>query len=64
MDETLVDSLLSGPEGSFSCQGQDWDGSADAMHTMHMGIAGIAAQWIQRWFVNNDDVTDKIIMNV
>jgi len=64
VDENLVDSLLSGPEGSFSCQGEGWDGSAESMNTMHMAIAGIAVQWIQRWFVDNDNVTDKIIMNV
>lgn len=64
VDENLVDALLSGPEGSFSCQGEGWDGSAESMNTMHMAIAGIAAQWVQRWFVNNDDVTDKIILNV
>ena len=64
VDETLVDSLLSGPEGSFSCQGQDWDGSATSMNTMHMAIAGIASQWIQKWWNDHDDVADKIIMNV
>ena len=31
---------------------------------MHMAIAGIAAQWIQRWWNDHDDVADKIIMNV
>ena len=64
VDENLVDALLSGPEGSFSCQAEGWDGLASEMNAMHMAIAGIAAQWIQRWWNDHDDVADKIIMNV
>ena len=64
VDENLVDALLSGPDGSFSCQAEGWDGLASEMNTMHMAIAGIAAQWIQRWWNDHDDVADKIIMNV
>tara|TARA_R100000152_G_C6776041_1_gene204896 strand:+ start:37 stop:627 length:591 start_codon:yes stop_codon:yes gene_type:complete len=63
-DANLVDTFLSGPEGSFSCQGGDWDGSGKDINTMHMAIAGIATQWIQRWFVDNDDVADKMVINV
>jgi hypothetical protein len=29
-----------------------------------MAIAGIAAQWIQRWFVDKDGVIDKMVINV
>ena len=64
IDPNLVDSMLSGPDGSFSCQGTDWDGSAEDIDTMHIAIAGIATQWIQKWFKDNDDVIDKMVINV
>ena len=64
VDPNLMDTFLSGPEGSFSCQGGDWDGSGKDINTMHMAIAGIAAQWIQRWFNDKDGVIDKMVINV
>ena len=60
----LIPTLLTGAEGSFSCQGGDWDGSAKDINTMHIVMAGIASQWIQRWFNDNDDVTDKMVVHV
>lgn len=60
----LIPDLLVGAEGSFSCQGGDWDGSAKDISTMHIAIAGIATQWIQRWFNDNSDVADKMVVNV
>jgi len=64
MNPSLMESMLAGPDGSFSCQGTDWDGSAEDIDTMHIAIAGIATQWIQKWFKNNDDVVDKMVVNV
>jgi len=64
IDPTLMDSMLAGPDGSFSCQGTEWDGSPEDIDTMHIAIAGIATQWIQKWFKNNDDVIDKMVVNV
>ena len=64
VDTSLVGDFLSGPEGSFSCQGEDWDGSSEGIDTMHIAIAGIATQWIQKWFNNNEDVMEKYILNV
>lgn len=64
VDENLVDALLAGPDGSFSCQGEDWDGSPEEINTMHICIAGAATQWIQRWFNDNDNVTDKVVWNI
>jgi hypothetical protein len=61
--ELAVD-LLTGPEGSFSCQGEDWDGSAEGIDTMHMAIAGVGAQWIQKWFINHDDVAHNVMLNI
>ena len=64
VDENFQDTLLNGPEGSFSCQGGDWDGTGKEVNCMHMLIAGYAAQWIQKWFNDNDDVVDKVVLNV
>jgi len=63
-DPTLMDTMLDGPEGSFSCQGTDWEGDAEGIDTMHIAIAGIATQWIQKWFNDNNDVIDKMVVNV
>lgn len=64
MDPSLMESMLAGPQGSFSCQGTDWDGSAKDIDTMHIAISGIATQWIQKWFNDNDDVIDKMVVNI
>lgn len=64
VNPTLIPDLLAGADGSFSCQGGDWDGSAKDISAMHIAIAGIATQWIQRWFNDNNDVTDKMVVNV
>ena len=64
VDENLVDDLLAGAEGSFSCQGGEWDGSPEQVNCMQIAIAGIATQWIQRWFIDNDNVADKMVVNV
>ena len=61
---TLQDAMLDGPDGSFSCQGTDWEGDAEGIDTMHIAIAGIATQWIQKWFNDNNDVIDKMVVNV
>ena len=64
INPTLIPDLLRGAEGSFSCQGGDWDGSAKDINTMHIVMAGIASQWVQRWFNDNNDVADKMVVNV
>lgn len=56
------DTLLAGPEGSFSCQGDSWDGTTKNVHFMQVAIAGIGAQWIQRWF-NKEDVCSFKVVN-
>ena len=63
-DPTLMDSMLEGPDGSLSCQGTDWEGEAEGIDTMHIAIAGAATQWIQKWFNDNNDVIDKMVMNI
>ena len=57
----LFTELTSGPEGSFSCQGDAWDGGTKNIHFMHCAIAGIGAEWIQRWFNNEDTFTNRMI---
>ena len=62
-DPKMYDTLLAGPEGSFSCQGDSWDGSNSGVHFMQVVIAGIGAQWIQRWF-NEEEVKSFMVVNV
>ena len=59
------DTFLSGPEGSFSCQGEGFNNTRNVadIHFTHTAIAGMGAQWLQRWF-NNERVTDKLVINV
>tara|TARA_R100000664_G_C2660598_1_gene76991 strand:- start:21 stop:584 length:564 start_codon:yes stop_codon:yes gene_type:complete len=62
-DPNMYDTLLAGPEGSFSCQGDTWDGSNQNVHFMQVVAAGMGAQWIQRFFAG-DDVGDFKVVNV
>ena len=62
-DPNQYDTLLAGPEGSFSCQGDSWDGSTKNVHFMQVAIAGFGAQWIQRWF-NKEDVCSFKVVNL
>tara|TARA_R100000742_G_C4244926_1_gene63988 strand:+ start:70 stop:651 length:582 start_codon:yes stop_codon:yes gene_type:complete len=57
--------FLAGPNGSFSCQGESFNESSktEAIHFTHVAIAGMGAQWIQRWF-NKEEVFDKRIVNI
>ena len=62
-DPKMYDTLLAGEERSFSCQGDSWDGSNKGVHFMQVAIAGMGAQWIQRWF-NGEEVCDFKVVNV
>lgn len=62
-DPKMYDSLLAGEERSFSCQGDSWDGSNTGVHFMQVAIAGLGAQWVQRWF-NKEEVRDYMVVNV
>ena len=55
------DELLAGPDGNFSCQGDDWDGKAKGINCMHYVVAGLGAQWIQRWF-SKDHVDNEMVV--
>jgi len=62
-DPKMYDTLLAGKDGSFSCQGDSWDGTNKNVHFMQVVIAGIGAQWIQRFF-NDEEVKDFMVVNV
>ena len=64
-DKKFSETFLNGPDGSFSCQGEDFNKTKNAsdLHFTHVVIAGYGAQWIQRW-LNGDEVADKVIINV
>jgi len=63
-DPKMYDSLLAGDDTrTFSCQGDSWDGSNKGVHFMQVAVAGIGAQWIQRWF-NDEEVPDFRMVNV
>jgi len=62
-DPKMYDTLLAGEERSFSCQGDSWDGSNKGVHFMQVAIAGMGAQWVQRWF-NGEEVCDFKVVNV
>lgn len=60
----MYDTLLAGDGGrSFSCQGDSWDGSNKGVHFMQVAIAGLGAQWAQRWF-NGEEVKDFAVINM
>ncbi len=62
-DPKMYDMLLAGPDGSFSCQGDSWDGTNKNVQMMQIAIAGLGAQWIQRWF-NNEEVKEYMVINI
>lgn len=62
-DPKMYDMLLAGEEGSFSCQGDSWDGSNTGVHFMQVAIAGLGAQWIQR-YMNDEEVREYMVVNV
>jgi hypothetical protein len=45
--------LTNGPDGNFSCQGDEWDRSNAGVHFTHVAIAGMGAQWVQRYFAGD-----------
>tara|TARA_R100000353_G_scaffold50505_1_gene40062 strand:- start:23750 stop:24307 length:558 start_codon:yes stop_codon:yes gene_type:complete len=62
-DPKMYDMLLAGEEGSFSCQGDSWDGTNKGVHFMQVAIAGLGAQWSQRFF-NGEEVKEYTVLNM
>ena len=52
-DPKLYTVFTSGPDGSFSCQGDSWEGKPEGVNFMQVVIAGYGAQWIQRFFTGD-----------
>lgn len=63
LNPNLVDTVLTGPKGSFSCQAGNWDGSAKGVNMMNNVIAAIAGQWIQKWF-NKQEVEPNMVISI
>jgi molybdopterin/thiamine biosynthesis adenylyltransferase len=61
-DPKLYSTFTTGPDGSFSCQGNSWEGDASGVHFMQVVMAGYGAQWVQRWF-NGEDVKKHFTIN-
>jgi molybdopterin/thiamine biosynthesis adenylyltransferase len=59
----LFTELSNGPEGSFSCQGSEWEGKNESLHYIHVAVAGMGAEWIQRWF-NKEQVINHKLINI
>jgi D-arabinose 1-dehydrogenase-like Zn-dependent alcohol dehydrogenase len=62
-DPKMYDMLLAGDDRSYSCQGDSWDGTNKNVHFMQVAIAGMGAQWIQR-YMNNEQVREYMVVNV
>ena len=64
-DPKFSDTFLAGEEGSFSCQGESFNDTTKKqnLHFTQVAIAGIGAQWIQRYF-NDEQVKDKMVINI
>ena len=59
----MYDTLLSGPDGSFSCQAEEWDKSEEGVQFLQVVVAGLGAQWMQKFF-NNEETKDFMVINL
>lgn len=60
-DIKMYESLLSGGEGSFSCQGDSWNGTNEGVQFMQVVVAGLGAQWIQKYFIDEEVYDFKVV---
>ena len=60
-DIKMYESLLSGADGSFSCQGDSWNGTNEGVQFMQVVIAGYGAQWIQKYFIDEEVYDFKVV---
>ena len=42
-------------------QGENWDGSAKGVNYMQVVVAGLAIQWLQNYFINNEVFEYKVV---
>ena len=62
-DPSLSEVFLDGPEGSFSCQAEDWDGKSSSINMMHIVVAAMGSQWVQKHF-NKEEVDGYLTVNL
>jgi len=60
-DIKMYESLLSGSDGSFSCQGDSWNGTNEGVQFMQVVVAGLGAQWIQKYFIDEEVYDFKVV---
>tara|TARA_R100000781_G_scaffold9994_1_gene9685 strand:+ start:5019 stop:5594 length:576 start_codon:yes stop_codon:yes gene_type:complete len=63
INDKMADSLLEGPDGSYSCQAGDWAGKAKGVNLTHTIIAGMGAQWLHR-YLNGDEVIEYMMVSI
>jgi len=63
INDKMADTLLEGPDGSYSCQAGDWAGKAKGVNLTHTIIAGMGAQWTHR-HLNGDKVTEYMMVSI
>ena len=63
INDNMADSLLEGPDGSYSCQAGDWAGKAKGVNLTHTIIAGMGAQWLHR-YLNGDEVVEFKMVSI
>ena len=57
----IMETVLAGPDGSYSCQGQGWDGTPEEVNFMQVVAAGLGAQWVQNHFSGKDVDNHKVV---
>lgn len=62
-DPSLSEVFLDGPEGSFSCQAEGWDGKTANINMMHIVVAAMGSQWVQKHF-NKEEVDGYLTVNL
>ncbi len=62
-DPKMYDTLLAGDDRSYSCQGDSWDGTNKNVQFLQIAIAGMGAQWAQKFF-NDEELKDFMMVNL
>ena len=61
VEPDIMETVLAGPDGSYSCQGNGWDGTAQEVNFMQVVAAGLGAQWVQNHFSGKDVDNHKVV---
>ena len=57
----LEEMLIGDDSRTFSCQGDSWVGDKEGVQFMQAVVAGLGAQWIQRYFGENEVEDFKMV---